>query len=208
MILFSFPPCSVRLTPALVYGGSNGQMIYPPLYYSRAHTTLQRDCKITNFFSFDQIFPIQNHHTPALSTFITMTYSTLQHHPKTPTTTLRTTKTPPQNTSYQQPRHHFSPLPRHPHRAPTQTPRNPLAPSSLYKVQGSKPLCGWFKAQGWFKVQSSRFKVQSSRFSGSKFKVPPYTAHLTPYATHIKTSTHVAQPLTHAASRKTIIPPP
>ena len=168
MILFSFPPCSVRLAPALVYGGSNGQMIYPPLYYSRAHTTLQRDCKITNFFSFDQIFPIQNHHTPAPSTFITMTYSTLQHHPKTPTTTLRTTKTPPQNTSYQQPRHHFSPLPRHPHRAPTQTPRNPLAPSSLYKVQGSKPQCGWIKVQG-------------SVVQSSKFHHTPHTLHLTPH---------------------------
>lgn len=196
MILFSFPPCSVRLAPALVYGGSNGQMIYPPLYYSRAHTTLQRDCKITNFFSFDQIFPIQNHHTPAPSTFITMTYSTLQHHPKTPTTTLRTTKTPQQNTSYQQPRHHFSPPPRHPHRAPTQTPRNPLAPSSLYKVQGSKP-----------QAAGSRLMAGSKIKAGSRLKVPPYTAHLTPYATHIKTSTHVAQPLTHAASRKTIIPP-
>ena len=134
-----------------------------------------------------------------------MTYSTLQHHPKTPTTTLRTTKTPPQNTSYQQPRHHFSPPPPHPHRTPTQTPPNQLTPSSLYIVQGSKPQAAWFKVQGRFKAagrldQSSRFN--GSRFNGSKFKVPPYTLrhthqNINTYRAAINTSTHVAQPLTH-----------
>lgn len=166
MILFSFPPCSVRLAPALVYGGSNGQMIYPPLYYSRAHTTLQRDCKITNFFSFDQIFPIQNHHTPAPSTFITMTYSTLQHYPKTPTTTLRTTKTPPQNTSYQQ-------------RKPFLTPHHATRTAHPHKPHATH----WRQAAYTkFKVQSRKRLVQGSRLvQRSKFHHTPHTLHLTPH---------------------------